>query len=306
MSRFVSLSLKLILIFTTLSVQASSEFQIYRALASSDQVDEAIRILKTKTASPDVETRTLAYFALGVTYFEQGNDPEVQKNMLEAINLGIRIDDFAHYYIGQSFLRMGNKKEAKRELQKVMDYKPMSQRYVDARFTLGEIALEDKDYRESSHHFGYLEKKLRRTPRYTSAVINLVRSDLGSKNRMRVCKWMRKLYMQYPGDDLLKTWTIDLHKVEIAGQKAGCIASPNDLKTRIRNLQYAGLSNKAREEIEVLRKRTGEFATYYTDVILANFLVTDGHVDEAFKILIPYYKTHGTDYSYLMLMGKAA
>lgn len=310
MSRIVFFNLLCAFLFTTLSVQsavAGSEFQIYRALASSSQMDEAVRILKAKIESTsDVETRTLAHFALGVLYYDQGNDQDSQKNMFEAINLGTRIDDFAHFYIGQSFRRMGNKKEAKREFLKVLDYKPVSQQYVETRFIMGEMALEDKDFREASHHFTYLEKKLRRSARYTASVINLVRSDLGAKNRMRVCKWMRKLYTQYPGDDLLKAWTVDLHKVEIDGQKPGCIASPNDLKTRIRNLQYAGLSDKARSEIEVLQKRSGDFAAYYTDVMLANFLVTDGHVDEAFKILVPYYKTHTNDYSYLMLMAKAA
>lgn len=273
----------------------------------SAQTDEAIRILKSKSDSAaDVETRSLAQFALGAIYLNNAEYENSQKAFFESLNAGTRLDDYAYYFLGESFYRQSNYKEAKRYLTKVIDYKPRSPKYVEARFLLGELSLIEKDFRTASVHFTYLEKKLRRTSKYSTAVLNLIKADMNTKYRHRVCKWMRKLYTSYPSAVGVKEWGIDLHKVTIEGKKPSCIASPNDIKSRIRNLQYAGLSDKAREEIEVLRSRTGELATYYTDNILANFLVNDGHVEDAFKILAPYYKTHEKDYSYLMLLAKAS
>ena len=277
------------------------------AAEAAEVINHSIQDLKSKSAATQPQdVRALAFFGLGVIYYDQSNDVEAQRAFYEAINLGTRLDDYAHYYLGLSLRRAGNFKEAKREFAKVTNYNPTSQRYMDARFQSGEMALQEKDYREARAQFGFLERKTRKTSRYVSVVVNLIRAEVASKASRGVCAWMRKIYMKYPGDPLVEKWGVDLHKVEFEGIKPGCISGPNDLKVRIRNLQLAGKSQKARDEIDTLSKRATPLTKSYVDSILAQYLVTEGRVTEAFKILIPYYRDHGQDYNYLMLIAKAA
>lgn len=288
-------------------VRAFADFRIVRSLASGQRTDEAIQVLKAKTeSSSNPEERALAWFALGILHYDSGNNVESQRAMQEALHLKTRLEDFAHYYLGLSYRKTGNIPEAKRAFAKVIKHKPTSQRFTDAKFQLGEIALQEKDYREARIHFVYLERKTRRTSQYPSVLWDLARAEQGIKARYNVCRHLRRLYIKYPAASQVVDWGVDLHRVEVDGQKPACVAGPNDFKNRIRNLQLAGYSQKAREEIEVLRGRSASFTKSYVDMILANFLINEGHVEEAFKILVPYYKERIRDYSYLMLLAKAA
>ncbi|MBK9038924.1 MAG: tetratricopeptide repeat protein [Bdellovibrionales bacterium] len=72
-------------------------------------------------------------------------------------------------------------------------------------------------------------------------------------------------------------------------------------------MQWAGKSDRARSELETLRKRaTGEASLYAVDMTLANFLVNDGYVDEALKLLIKHYEKYQRNFAYLMQLGRAA
>lgn len=117
---------------------------------------------------------------------------------------------------------------------------------------------------------------------------------------------MKSLYTRFPGETVTADWGVDLQAVKIDGRQSGCLIGPEDLKKRMRNLQHAGQNEKARAEIEVLRKRSAPSTKIYTDMMLANFLINDGHVEEATQILAPHYDANATNFSYLSLLAKAA
>src|SRR5690606_22426287 len=75
-------------------------------------------------------------------------------------------------------------------------------------------------------------------------------------------------------------------------------------KQRIRNLQYAGQSQRAKSEVLSMYSKTNDLTRYYVDAIYARFLSDEGDVEEALKVLLPHYEERKSDLAYLMLLGK--
>lgn len=286
---------------------AQSDFRLVQDISNLPDQAKMMEALKLKTSDKEpAAVRALAYFGLGILHFNLNQDSESQTALNESISLGTRLEDYARYHLGLSYKKTGQLDLAKKELNRVANFQPPSSRAVDARFVLGEMALDQKNYKEARSLFGSMERKTRRTSRYPEVLWNLIRAEHGSGNRTQACRWMKKIYTRYPGESVAVDWGVDLQSVKIDGKNSGCMVGPEDLKRRMRNLQHAGLNQKARSEIEVIRKRSSSETKIQTDMMLANFLINDGHVEEATTILAPHYESHSSNFSYLSLLAKSA
>ncbi|HVK62077.1 MAG TPA: transglycosylase SLT domain-containing protein, partial [Bdellovibrionales bacterium] len=90
--------------------------------------------------------------------------------------------------------------------------------------------------------------------------------------------------------------------------KTGCQSTVADLRVRVRRLQLGGEAIRASEELKLLKGISGgaEEGQYSVDSMLANHLISEGHVDEAMKLLLKHYDAQKNHPPYLMLLGKAS
>ncbi len=302
--------MKLTLIVTAAflaNFQAAASVLWEEDYVAPDQLKRAISVLsKGNVGGLASDARTMAAFAEGIRAFQEKRDDDAITFFTQSIELKTELRDYAEYNLGMVYHRKNDLEKAKQYFQKVVYEKPPSLRKYDAQFALGEIAYEQKNYKQALVHFSTLERKMRRTEQYPHVLWYLSLSEMGLKRNYKACNWIRKIYYKYPEHDLVKDWTLDLRKATLNGQNANCVASLKDQKNRVRQLQYAGHSEKARTEILELYKRTTELTKFYVDMIYGSFLANEGEVEEALKILLPHYEQRKGDRNYLMLMAKAA
>ncbi len=295
------------LALTVPSELLASDFDVFRNLFESEQYSEAYRVLANrKETDIDKNTRALREFGLGVTAYELSKYDDAVDHFQNALGAKSKLDDYVHYYLGLNYYKLGKTNKAKDHLGRVVRRKPLSSRRYQARLVLGEIALEKKQWTLARNHFRYLERRLRNTEEYPQILLNLVKTEFNRRRKWVGCRWARKLYRNHPAHPITASWGIDLQNVKLDGKKIGCVASLRDQKKRIRNLQHNGQSRRARDEIEVLAKRSPKSHKFYTDKILGEYLVNEGLVQEALKILLPYYEAKQKDSEYMKLFAKAS
>ncbi|MES2767902.1 MAG: transglycosylase SLT domain-containing protein [Bdellovibrionota bacterium] len=277
-------------------------------LGSKESLTFALKNIQNNKKQPAGDDKAqILLFTQGVLSYHQGKYDDAIANLLNSVKANnFLLEDYAHYFIGLSYSKQQKFSEAYKEFNLVSSSKQTSPRQYSALFRMGEIAVEQKNYRAADQHFRLLERKVRNTEKYPFVLWNLAKVNIQQKNIFQACKHVRKLYAKYPAHELTIEWGLDLKNATVDGLKPGCLASLNEQKQRIRNLQYAGDSERAKKEIRSLYEKTNDLTKYYVDVIYARFLTDDGDVDEALKILLPYHEERKGDIAYLMLLAKAA
>ena len=295
-----------ITIFVAKQSFASSKDWDHSELGSKESLELALKNLKKRSSKSPEDNAQMLFFTQGALNYHQGKYDDAIKNLSEAIKGDFLLKDYAHYFLGLAFHKQKKLSEAYKHFNIVSTQKPTSPRRFSALFRMGEIALEQKNYRTAIQHLRILEKRIRGSEKFPYALWNLAKANIQQKNIFQACRYVRKLYSRHPAHELVSEWSLDLKVATLDGLKPGCLATLNEQKQRIRNLQYAGESERARKEIQSLYAKTNDLTKYYVDVIYARFLTDDGDVDDALKILLPYFEEKKSDIAYLMLLGKAA
>ena len=295
------------LLGSTAHTESSSHLNSVKTLVSIGQNDAALAILQNIPLDQLPEKdQGLALFSKGVLSYKAHRWDEARTALLEALGKKSQLGAYIHYFLGMTEKNLGNIKEAKVHFNKALKEKPAREFRYEIRYALGEIAVAQRHWKTAYKHFRYLQRRWKSSHKYPVILKRLVEVDLSRKKRWRACRWARNLYRNFPGSQAAREWTIDLQNVEVNGRKLGCLATFNDQKRRIRRFQWGGESQRAREEIEVLLKRSKYGAKYEVDILLANFFVNEGFVKEALAVLLPYYDKKKNDFQYLMLVGKAS
>lgn len=306
---FISVSISLLMSSIGLSafpVRAAS-FDSVRSLVSTGHLSAALAELESlHVKKMSAEQKVLWKFAKGVMYFENQKWAEAQKVLEDFVAKPSDLSAYAYYYLGMSLRNQNKLKEAEQVFYKTLKLKPPYLIKYQTRFALSEIQMSHNKWIAAFKNLYLLERKWRSTPRHPEVLWRLVNTDIKLNKRWRACRWARKIYSQYPSHALVYDWGIDLQNSTVEGSKIGCLASPRDQKTRIRRLQWAGESQRARKEIEELRSRTVPSTKYLVEIMFAEFLINEGFVDEALQTLLPLYEEREKDFDYLMLFAKAA
>jgi soluble lytic murein transglycosylase len=282
-------------------------FQQYREFKTEGKNNEAAELLqKYIENNPESAQKGLMEFALGIQAFEDGKDNEAVKLLTSCRESQKHLSDYIDYYLGLSYMRMGRFKDSRKTLNSVVSMRPRSSNYMDARFALGKLQSKRKKFRTASNHFRYLERRIRHTAKYPLVLLELVRSEIGRKRKWIACRWARKLYSKHPEHEIIKDWNIDLQNARLDGKKLRCMPTRRDQSRRIRNLQNSGQSQRARNEIEILQKRTNALNKYSVDMLLAGFLRKEGYADEALKLMLVYYKEKSNQFRYLKMLARIA
>lgn len=166
--------------------------------------------------------------------------------------------------------------------------------------------IDQKDWKGALNFANQLEKKLRGTDSYPTAVWDLavIYKKLGQQSQ--VCKWARKLYSKYPASDVASRWGLELASNKLIDVPTNCVASSQDQRTRIKRLQMSGHADDALKEIKQIQTRFKDSDPYLGDSLLADFMISEGDVSEAQQLLAKYYEKQSSNISYLLLLAKAA
>ena len=217
-----------------------------------------------------------------------------------------RLRSYAHFYLGEYYFNNNNYKKAKLHLNKSDALKPPRNIKYKIKEYLGEIYLEKKSFKSAFKKFNYLERKHRGEIKHPDLVWKMLEVELGRKRKWKACKWLKKIYSKYPLEESASYWDMDLKNIKVFGQNPNCLASIEDKKKRIRRLQWSGHAPRAREELDKLIKKSAKKSSYAGDYLLANYLINEGYVSDALKLLLSYYDSHAKNSKYLGLLAKAA
>lgn len=255
---------------------------------------------------PSGEETAKASFKKGVEAFQKKDFDAASKFFMEVPELGGYLSLYKHWYLGQALLQAGKAKESETEFAKVESSQASSELKYQAQFFHGEALAMQGKHAEAVKQYLPLERKWRRSYRYPEVVYRLMQLDqkLGKLNFL--CNRARKLYSDYPAHATVLSWGHDLKQVEIGGQKLSCATDLDDFASRVRSLQFSGESEKAHAEILEVMAKAPETEKFRLDMILANYLVGEGSVDDALNLLIRYYPLQKANFRYLTMLGKAA
>ncbi len=270
-----------------------------RELSKADDKEQVLKLLEK--LEKDKGEKASIYFGLGIYNFKLGKNKEAEMAFEQALQKKTSLSDYVHFYLGKIYRQRGEKKSAAVVFKRVTSMRPLSPLYYDARFELGTLAIEEGRLRRARYHMRYLERQRRGHSSYPEILWHLVGIE---KRRWRICKWARKLYYRYPTYEHVKDWGINLQAVRFKNKRLKCVPSHDNQVQRIRRLQWAGESDRAMAEIQELYKRATRSTRYHVDQLYAKFLISEGDVFNAFRILFPYSRTKRKDFDYLMLLGK--
>ncbi|HWU44159.1 MAG TPA: transglycosylase SLT domain-containing protein [Bdellovibrio sp.] len=215
------------------------------------------------------------------------------------------LEEYAHYYLAQSLLQTKQLDLAEKELEKIQTLSPNVKMSIDVANLTGQVALEKKNFKHASQLFIKLEKRTRNTESYPEVIYNLALAEKGLNRHAPMCKWLGKLYEKYPGYSKISDWGVDLAANDFGGKPSNCRVTPEDFRTRVRYLLWAGLDQKAQTEINVMKEKLAKTDQFLADKMQAQFYLQEGELTKAVQILTPYYESMKRNFDYLILFASA-
>ena len=246
-------------------------------------------------------------FGKGVELFKAKQyEPAVAK-LIELPELGGYLSLYKHWFLGQAYLELGKYDQAEPEIAKVIQGQASSEMKYQAQFLWGEVALRQEKYAEAFQRLSPLEAKWKHSYRFPEVLYRQMTAELRLKHVANACKRARKLYASYPAHVTVTAWGSDLSQNQVDGKALPCKQENGDFSDRVRSLQWAGQSDKAHEEIvALLAKATDADEKLRLEMVMANYMVNEGNVEDALNLLVRYYPQQKSSVPYLMLLGKAA
>lgn len=303
-------ALVLLVILFSFKITNASTTIIERARDQYQQgnVQDAYDTLSTiELKEQDSKRLALIFLFRGVLSFELGSYAKAEDELTKSFKLNGRLEDYAYYYLGRVFKERGENKKAKEILLKISQDKTSAPIYGLSHYELAKIYLKTEDWGSAHTELSFLERKYKSEDFYPEIVWNLMLTESRLNKRGKICHWAGILYERFPTYETVKDWGIDLANNKFEGEKLSCQVSTSDQKNRIRRLQWEGASEKALIEINELKARaSNKKDTFEVDNLLAYYLMNEGHVDNALKILVPYFETKKNDSDYLNLLARTA
>lgn len=216
------------------------------------------------------------------------------------------LEEYARYYLAQAYLKTNKNEDAEKELEKLQTLSPNVKMSIEASNLQGQVALAKKSYKQASALFTKLEKRTRNTESYPEIIYNLALAQKGLNKHALTCKWLQKLYEKYPAYSKVQDWSVDLAANEFDGKPTDCRVTTEDFRTRVRYLLWAGLDQKAQNEINIMKEKLAKSDKFLADKMQAQFYLQEGELTKAVEILTPYYETMKRNFDYLILFASAS
>lgn len=213
--------------------------------------------------------------------------------------------EYAHLFAARLCVTLGRDDKAREHLNAILELSPNLQLQNEAKFELARLALKDGHPAEARALLVALEKKQRSDTVYGDILWELALAERKLGNQASFCRWIKKIFIQHPESPNLAGWSSELAGQAFEGKPVGCSMDLDDRKKRIKNLQWAGLSKKAWDEIESLKAMKGQ-DSFDSTMLEALYHLHEGEVSEALALLLPYYEKKKSDFNYMTTLATAA
>ncbi|MGZ3773145.1 MAG: lytic transglycosylase domain-containing protein [Pseudobdellovibrionaceae bacterium] len=242
----------------------------------------------------------------GIEQFRAAKYGEAIPNFENMLKQKTALEEYARFYLGQSYMKTGKVNDAEEEFKKILKLSPNIKMAIETSNLLGLVALDKKNFKVASAQYQKLEKRTRNTEDYPDIIYNLAVAEQGLKHHAAMCSWLVKLYEKYPAYSKIQNWGVDLAANEFEGKPSDCRVTTDDFRGRIRYLLWAGLDQKAQSEINTMKEKVAKTDKYLADKLQAQFYLQEGELAKAVEILKPYYETNKKNFDYLIFFGSAA
>jgi soluble lytic murein transglycosylase len=216
------------------------------------------------------------------------------------------LDEYAHFYLGQSLMKTNKLDEAEKEFNRVLELSPNARMSIEASDLIGQIALEKKSYKQAQVHFQRLEKRTRNTESHAEILYHLAIAEKGLNHHSAKCKWLAKIYEKYPTYEKVQSWGLDLAANEFEGKASECSNTTENFRNRVRSLMWAGQDQKAQNEITAMKEKLAKTEPFAADKLQAQFYMQEGETAKALELLKPYYEDKKRNFDFLTLFASAA
>jgi soluble lytic murein transglycosylase len=272
-----------------------------RVLKQNGKQSEAIELLQQEIKkNPTGDDRRLLPFSLAMFYYDKGDYEKVVSSLDLVLKEKTNLEEYAYFYKGMAYFKLNKLAEAQTEFKRVDEHSPNVKLKIDSISMLGQIALQNKNFKEARSSFQKIEKRTRGTEEHPEVLYFMALSEQGMENHRGMCKWVEKLYSRFPTSSKVADWGFDLAENKIGGKATGCSSDLEDFKSRVRYLIFAGYDKKAQEEINGLRQRLVKEDPYLADQVQAQYFAQEGELTKAYELLKPYYEKKKGNFSYLI------
>ncbi|MCB0378503.1 MAG: transglycosylase SLT domain-containing protein, partial [Bdellovibrionales bacterium] len=197
-----------------------------------------------------------------------------------------------------------NYRDAEKAFKKVNEVGTSDYLSRKSKFHQAELEKENGKLAQSENTFRRLEREMRGSEIYPDILWALLKLSHKRKSWVQACQWARKLFVKYPTYEPTLHWGLTWNDNLVDGKPMNCKASLDDQKDRIRTLQHSGAADKAHEELKAFEKSKAD--PLDKDILMAEYLVNEGHVKEGLKRLLPHYPKNKKDFEFIGLLAKAA
>ncbi|WP_374027437.1 transglycosylase SLT domain-containing protein [Bdellovibrio bacteriovorus] len=263
-------------------------------------------LLLGPVAGAQVTKNDLEPFKKALDQFRSAKYDQAIPALQDILKEKTTLEEYVRFYLAQSYMKTSKWDDAEGELKKVLDLSPNVKMSIEASNLMGQIALEKKNYKLASTQFVKLEKRTRNTEDYPDVIYNLAIAEKGLNRHGQMCKWLVKLYERYPAYPKVADWSVDLAINEFEGKPTDCKVTPEDFRTRVRYLLWAGLDQKAQGEINIMKSKVAKSDKYLADKLQAQFYLQEGEVTKAVELLKPYYEANKRNFDFLILFASSA
>ncbi len=215
------------------------------------------------------------------------------------------LQEYAIYYLAESRIKLNQWDNAEKDLNQILALSPNRKMTIEVSNLLGQVALEKQNFKRAALQFAKLEKITRNTDSYPEVIYNLARSENGLKNHSRTCNWLVKLYEKYPSFSKVSGGTADLAADDFAGKPSGCSVTTENFRVRVRYLLWAGLDQKAQNEINFMKAKLEKSEPFTAAKLQAQFYLQEGELSKGLQILTPFFESMKRNFDFLILYGSA-
>lgn len=289
------------------SLAGSDIFSKARELTQQGKKTEALQLLQTEmqkgTKATDPE---LLPFSMAMVHYKSGDYEKALAAYSELVKQSTSLEEYAYFYKAMSEFKLNKLNEAQADFKKVEELSPNAKLKNDSTSMLGQIALQQANFKEAKAYFQKIEKRTRNTEDYPDVLYFLALADQGLGKHSSMCNWATKLYGRYPAHARVESWGFDLAENKIGTKASGCPSELGDFKLRVRHLIFAGADKKAQAEITQIRERLVKEDPYLADQVQAQYFAQEGELTKAYGLLKAYYETKKTNFSYLISFASIA
>lgn len=223
----------------------------------------------------------------------------------QLISANSNLQEYAHYFYALNLKKQKRSAEAKVQFKKILELSPNFKLLVESNFELAQFAIEEKNFIAARALLLPFEKRLRHEEKYPEIVLSLARAERGLGKVNNFCKWIKILYTHYPEVSEISSWGLKLKDNILDGQATQCLSSPEEQNKRIKNLQWAGMSEEALREINEIAEAK-VLDALELDKLRVQYFLHEGDVTKALDILLANYQERKNHFGYLMTLASAS